>query len=253
MQSDLKAFFTPIASNLSVGEEAYNQTRICVSMAEALSRSTNHSIYIIDYNRKNFLFVSPNPLFLCGRSPEEVQQKGYAFYFEVVSPDEIKRLQEINEAGFRFYYNQPPEKRLDFSIEYNFHIRTSEKHAHLIHHKLTPILLSPTDDIWLALCTVSLSPEKNMGDVLISDHTCTDRYIYSFEGRRWHKQPELNLSDREKEILQLSVKGMSNMEIGENLFIDANTVKFHKKKLFEKLHAENITEAVGIAANLRLI
>ena len=166
---------------------------------------------------------------------------------------EIKRLQEINEAGFRFYYNQPPEKRLDFSIEYNFHIRTSEKHAHLIHHKLTPILLSPTDDIWLALCTVSLSPEKNMGDVLISDHTCTDRYIYSFEGRRWHKQPELNLSDREKEILQLSVKGMSNMEIGENLFIDANTVKFHKKKLFEKLHAENITEAVGIAANLRLI
>ena len=117
MQSDLKAFFTPIASNLSVGEEAYNQTRICVPMAEALSRSTNHSIYIIDYNRKNFLFVSPNPLFLCGRSPEEVQQKGYAFYFEVVSPDEIKRLQEINEAGFRFYYNQPPEKRLDFSIE----------------------------------------------------------------------------------------------------------------------------------------
>lgn len=103
MQSDLKAFFTPITSNLSVGEEAYNQTRICVSMAEALSRSTNHSIYIIDYNRKNFLFVSPNPLFLCGRSPEEVQQKGYAFYFEVVSPDEIKRLQEINEAGFRFY------------------------------------------------------------------------------------------------------------------------------------------------------
>ena len=45
----------------------------------------------------------------------------------------------------------------------------------------------------------------------------------------------------------------SNTEIGETLFIDANTVKFHKKKLFEKLHAENITEAVGIAANMRLI
>lgn len=43
------------------------------------------------------------------------------------------------------------------------------------------------------------------------------------------------------------------MEIGEELFIDPNTVKFHKKKLFEKLHAKNITEAVGIAVNLRLI
>ena len=147
----------------------------------------------------------------------------------------------------------PIEKRLDLSIESNFHIHTSEKHPHLIHHKLPPVLLSGKGDIWLALCTVSLSPEKNIGDVVISDHTCTDHYIYSFEGRRWRKQPELILSDREKEILQLSVKGLSNTEIGETLFIDANTVKFHKKKIFEKLHAENITEAVGIAANLRLI
>lgn len=44
-----------------------------------------------------------------------------------------------------------------------------------------------------------------------------------------------------------------NTEFGETLFIDANTVKFHKKKLFKKLRAENITETVGIAAYLRLI
>lgn len=252
-QKDINGFFRPINSQMEISGCDYDKTEICITMANALSRNTNHSLYIIDYSRKNFLYVSPNPLFLCGRSPEEVQQKGYAFYFDVVPSDEINRLMEINEAGFRFYYDQPIEKRLDLSIEYNFHIRTSEKHSHLIHHKLTPVMLSEKGDIWLALCTVSLSPEKALGEVLITDHTCTDRYVYSFEGRRWRKQPELILSDREKEILQLSVKGMSNTEIGETLFIDANTVKFHKKKLFEKLHAENITEAVGIAANLRLI
>lgn len=246
-------FFRPINTDIQIPDSEYAKTDVCIVMADALARNTNHSLYIIDYHRKNFLYVSSNPLFLCGHSPEEVQQKGYAFYFEVVPSDEINRLMEINEAGFRFYYDQPIEKRLDLSIEYNFHIHTSEKHPHLIHHKLTPVLLSGKGDIWLALCTVSLSPEKNIGDVVISDHTCTDHYIYSFEGRRWRKQPELILSDREKEILQLSVKGLSNTEIGETLFIDANTVKFHKKKIFEKLHAENITEAVGIAANLRLI
>ncbi len=252
-QEDVNDFFRPIHSQMEIPDGDYGKTAICIAMANALARNTNHSLYIIDYNRKNFLYVSPNPLFLCGHSPEEVQQKGYAFYFEVVPPDEINRLMEINEAGFRFYYDQPVEKRLDLSIEYNFHIRTSEKHSHLIHHKLTPVMLSEKGDIWLALCTVSLSPEKELREVIITDHTCTDRYIYSFEGRRWRKQPELILSDREKEILQLSVKGLSNTEIGGTLFIDANTVKFHKKKLFEKLHAENITEAVGIAANLRLI
>ena len=226
-QNIINNFFRPINTDLQIPDSDYSKTDVCIAMANALARNTNHSLYIIDYNRKNFLYVSSNPLFLCGHSPEDVQQKGYAFYFDVVPSD--------------------------LSIEYNFHIRTSEKHSHLIHHKLTPVLLSDKGDIWLALCTVSLSPEKTIGDVIISDHTCTDRYFYSFEGRRWRKQPELILSDREKEILQLSVKGLSNTEIGETLFIDANTVKFHKKKLFEKLHAENITEAVGIAANLRLI
>lgn len=253
MQKDIKSFFHPVNPQMNIPDCEYDRIGLCIVMAKALARNTNHSLYIIDYNRKNFLYVSSNPLFLCGHSPKDVQQKGYAFYFDVVPSDEINRLMEINEAGFRFYYDQPVEKRLDLSIEYNFHIRTSEKHSHLIHHKLTPVLLSDKGDIWLALCTVSLSPEKTIGDVIISDHTCTDRYFYSFEGRRWRKQPELILSDREKEILQLSVKGLSNTEIGETLFIDANTVKFHKKKLFEKLHAENITEAVGIAANLRLI
>ncbi len=156
---ELNQFFRPLNSHMQIADSNYSKTAVCISMADALARNTNHSLYIIDYNRKNFLYVSTNPLFLCGRSPEEVRHKGYAFYFEVVPPDEINRLMEINEAGFRFYYDQPVEKRLDLSIEYNFHICSSERHSHLIHHKLTPILLSDKGDIWLALCTVSLSPE----------------------------------------------------------------------------------------------
>lgn len=253
MQKDMKPFFSILPDRMGVGAEDYTQARVCVAMADALSRTTNHSIYLIDYCRRNFLYVASNPLFLCGYSPEEVQAKGYAFYFEVVPPEEIKTLQEINEAGFRFYYDQPIEKRLSFTIEYDFHIRASGKRMHLIHHKLAPVLLTPQGDIWLALCIVSLSPTQQAGEVLITDNTCAGRFVYSFASRRWKKQPELVLTDRERDILQLSVKGLSNAEIGEALFIDANTVKFHKKKLFEKLHAENITEAVGIAANLRLI
>ena len=122
MQKDIKSFFHPVNPQMNIPDCEYDRTGLCIAMAKALARNTNHSLYIIDYNRKN------------------LQQKGYAFYFDVVPSDEINRLMEINEAGFRFYYDQPVEKRLDLSIEYNFHIRTSEKHSHLIHHKLTPAL-----------------------------------------------------------------------------------------------------------------
>lgn len=238
---------------MDISDNDYDKAQVCIAMVKALARHTNHSLYIIDYHRKSFLYVSSNPLFLCGRPQEEVQRKGYAFYFEVIPSEELNRLMEINEAAFRFYYDCPVQKRLDLSIEYNFHIHTSEKHALLIDHKLTPIMLSKEGDIWLALCTVSLSPKRNIGKVIISDNTTNDRYVYSFESRRWKKLPGIMLSEREGEILRLAIKGLSNIEIGEMLFINANTVKFHKKKLFEKLHAKNITEAVSIAANLRLI
>lgn len=254
-QTNVTSFFRPLHTQLGIADSDYARATPCVAMAEALARSTNHSLYIIDYNLRNFLYVSPNPLFLCGHTPQEVQEKGYAFYFEVVPPDDMRRLTEINEAGFRFFYDRPAERRLELSIEYDFHIRASEGKGHLllVHHRLTPVLLGPHGDIWLALCTVSLSPTPTAGDVLISDHTCADRYRYSFEGRRWRKLPELTLSERERDILRFSVKGLSNAEIGETLCIDTNTVKFHKKNLFEKLHAKNITEAVGIAAQMRLI
>ena len=140
-QNDTGNFFRPISTAMKIPESDYVRTDVCVAMANALARNTNHSLYIIDYNRRNFLYVSSNPLFLCGRSPEEVRQKGYAFYFEVVPPDEMKRLMEINEAGFRFYYSQPTEKRLDLSIEYDFHLCMPENRRHLVHHKLTPVLL----------------------------------------------------------------------------------------------------------------
>lgn len=252
-QKNIIPFFSTLPRRMDIPDEDYTRAEPCVAMADALARSTNHSIYLIDYNRRNFLYVSPNPLFLCGRSPEEVRRKGYAFYFEVVPPDDMDRLQEINEAGFRFYYQLPVEKRLHCSIDYDFHIRVTDRRTYLIHHKLTPVLLSPQGDIWLALCVVSLSPTPQAGDVLITDKTCADRYVYSFAARHWKKREELILSDRERDILRLSVMGLSNVRIGEALFIDANTVKYHKKNVFEKLHAENITEAVGIAANLGLI
>ena len=40
-----------------------------IRSAEAFSRFTYQSVYIIDYFKRNFLYVSPNPMFLCVLSP----------------------------------------------------------------------------------------------------------------------------------------------------------------------------------------
>lgn len=61
------------------------------------------------------------------------------------------------------------------------------------------------------------------------------------------------LSKRELEILQLIAQGLSNSEISKRLFLALNTVKGHNRIIFDKLQAQNRTEAVARARELGLL
>ncbi|MEX0312593.1 MAG: response regulator transcription factor, partial [Allomuricauda sp.] len=58
--------------------------------------------------------------------------------------------------------------------------------------------------------------------------------------------PEMPLTKRELEVLMLIKKGLTNEQIGKQLFITERTVKFHVTAILSKLHADNRTEAVDI-------
>jgi DNA-binding CsgD family transcriptional regulator len=61
------------------------------------------------------------------------------------------------------------------------------------------------------------------------------------------------LSQRELEVVRYMAEGLSNQEIGEKLFITERTVRFHVTSIFNKLGANNRTQAVMIANRLGLI
>jgi DNA-binding NarL/FixJ family response regulator len=55
------------------------------------------------------------------------------------------------------------------------------------------------------------------------------------------------LSDREKEILQLLSQGLEYKEIGLKIFISPNTVKKHCINIYQKLHVNSKAQALRIA------
>jgi len=61
------------------------------------------------------------------------------------------------------------------------------------------------------------------------------------------------LSPREMEVLRQVARGLSNHEIGAELFISENTVKNHIRNIFEKLQMKSRMEAVMYAVRSKLL
>lgn len=220
---------------------------------KSFARITYNSIYVIDYQSKNFEYVSDNPLFLCGNTAEEVQEKGYAFYFENVVEEDLELLLKINQIGFDFFEKTPIEERLNLTISYDFKLKTKTGQAILINHKLTPIFLNSNGKMWKAVCLVSLSSNKTSGNIEVYNQKQQKYWEFDITNNLWEEKEKIQLTQREREILQLSVQGYTVNEISEKAFISSDTVKFHRRKLYEKLEVANIAEAIAFATNNKLL
>ncbi|CEJ69626.1 response regulator transcription factor [Chryseobacterium oranimense] len=250
---EINRFFNDKNEVRSDAEIDRSQAGEYLEAVKAFSRLTYQSLYVIDYQTRAFEYVSDNPLFLCGKSAEEVKEMGYAFYFQNVKPEDVELLIKINEAGFDFYEKIPVNERKLYSISYDFHLINGKKNMLLVNHKLTPMFLTEKGQIWKSLCIVSLSGNTSAGNIVVSKEGSDELWKYDPEADRWEKGEKIKLSQREYEILGLYASGQTINEIGEKLFISADTVKFHRKKLFEKIGVNNIAEALTYAKTNKLL
>lgn len=75
-----------------------------------------------------------------------------------------------------------------------------------------------------------------------------------FQSQFVKEQPNyVDLSTREREILNCLVKGMSYKMIADKCFISINTVCTHVRHIYEKLHVNSAPEAILKAIELHLI
>jgi NarL family two-component system response regulator LiaR len=84
----------------------------------------------------------------------------------------------------------------------------------------------------------TLAPEATQALIQVTTHSPT---------------PGHDLTPREREILALMVKGLSNPEIAERLVVSLSTVKFHVSSILSKLGVTSRAEAIALAWQHHLV
>jgi DNA-binding NarL/FixJ family response regulator len=59
-------------------------------------------------------------------------------------------------------------------------------------------------------------------------------------------EPRIDLSARQREVLELVVEGLTNAEIAERLFLSESTIKQHLRAAYKLLGVKNRTEAATL-------
>lgn len=245
-------FFSLQNSVENITDSDYEKVGLIIEAAKAFERSTYQCVYIIDYFKQGFLYVSNNIARLCGGEAEKIKDFGYRFYIDYVPEKDLKMLLEINNSGFKLFNSLPVGERKNYTISYDFHIKRG-KRKRLVNHKLTPLILTKDGRIWLAICTISLAATNTPGNVIMKNPGAGTFYEYCLYTHKWEENKEIVLSDTEREVLSLSTQGYTMNDIADNVCKSVDTVKACKRSIFQKMDVKNIAEALTYAQNHQLI
>lgn len=149
--------------------------------------------------------------------------------------------------------NCPGIRKKMYSITYDFHLVNQDGKHILINHKLTPLFLTSDEKMWKAMCIVSIAHHQKAGNICIHKQGTDITWELDTVTKVWRKSEKPKLTKREMEILRLHAQGLTINQIAEKIFVSSDTVKYYRRRIFERLNVSNIVEALSYAVNNKII
>jgi len=213
-------------------------------------------ISVFDSFKSDHVFYSSDFCTLLGYNPDLVKEKGNDFLDDKIHPDDFIELMKNGILLFRLLYQLPPNEVLNYKLlnEYRM-LNASGRYTRVIEqHQL--LALDQRGNIWLTLSIIDISPNHESKEGLISQlfNFKTGKIIpFQQKNVRYNQDISIELTNREKQILQMVKEGFLSKEISERLSISVHTVNTHRQRVLEKLGANNSMEAVVFASKLGLL
>ena len=231
-----------------IPEEKYLEMTTYIDIVDACSRLSHQSIFIIDYFRGNIPYVSTHLPFLYNlknRGDDRLERNFKDYFLSMVN---TPRNHKIHTAWLRFLSQKSILEKKRYSFHHSFYLLDQ-----LVLSITTPLFFDSEGRIWLALYQITSSTlqKKPTARIFMND---SDLYWeYDEPLHDWIEKKMISLSDKEKRVIQLSLQGFTEKELGDQLHRSKDAIKSIKRKMFEKMEVSNMLEAVSYALTYHII
>lgn len=218
---------------------------------DMMSQVNNCGVTIFDMCRKEHVYTSYNFSEIFGYDLDSVSQQGNDYFNSRVHPDDFVGLMRNGILILKFFHGLRQEERSHYKLVNEYRIMGNEGRYIRVIEQHQALELDTYGNVWLTLGVIDISPDQ-------TDLSGIKSQIFNYKTGRVVPLPAtseelVNLSKREREVLQLVKDGYLSKEISEKLFISVHTVNTHRQRIMEKLGANNSLEAIAYASRLGLM
>ncbi len=222
-------------------------------MLSRLAEVGNSGVTVFDLATGEHVFSSYNLHELFGFDLVSVEQIGNEYINSRTHPDDYLTLMRNGIALLQFLYSIEANERMNYKEINEYRILNAQGNYIRVIEQQQILELDSRGNIWLALAVLDISPNQE-------EYQGVKCQIFNYKTGEIvsvlaldHIDSQIELTQREREILKLVRAGYLSKEISEMLSISVHTVNTHRQRILERLGVDNSMEAVKYASQLGLL
>lgn len=233
-------------------EPDYELIKEKIAVLDDLMKMTHQNLCIIDFYKNNYFYISPNHFLAYYYNVEEAREEGEKFIEKIIYEPDKNEQYLLKNAMFSFFKTE--EKAVvQKAIVFSSHRLIYKNQIITISNQYKPYLFDSHNNLWMVFCNSTFSTKNASIESYIEIEGTEIKYKFDVQKEKFILSKKKKLSEKESEVLNLTLQGYTSKEIAEKKFISLSTVKFHKQNILKKLHVQNISEAILYAHTHNLL
>lgn len=223
-----------------------------IEVARAFASMSYQGVYLVDEATDKFVYNSASTLFQTDIQEWSLKGLDAHTLFSDVS-DKEKYIMSVMVGTIRRGYADIPHELLNnFSFSFNIHIKRNGLFV-AVNHKISFLDIDENGKprILLGLVSPSVHDIESVvfGSISVADHF----FIFNKKSLEWEQMNATHLSDHELAMLRYSMLGYSLESISGLMYKSIDTIRFYRRRIFEKFNVKNISEAISLAIHYGII